>query len=103
MIGNSEASKGCQYCGKGLWDETSNYCDDLCQAKEKSGDTSVMFGPLEDDSWVNGVWENISWEPIKITGGRRELIEICKKHNCAPKSLLKPKSQGKGWEIREKR
>lgn len=67
----------------------------------KVPDTGASVPSFQSDSWINGTWEHITSEPITITGGRKELIEVCKKYNVMPKALLKPKSQGKGYEMKE--
>ena len=50
------------------------------------------------DSWVKGTWEHITNKPIKIES-KEHLKKVCEEHNCAPKILLKPKSQGQGYEV----
>lgn len=72
------------------------YCGD-CKHTPKNTRRVVN----EDEIW-NGTYEHIAWNPIQITGGRKELIEVCKKHGCAPKALLKPRSQGKGYEMQQR-
>jgi hypothetical protein len=58
---------------------------------------------VNEDEWINGTWEHLGPEPVHITGGRKQLVEECKKVGLFPKALMKPKSQGKGWEIPTKR
>ena len=53
---------------------------------------------LNKDKLANGVWEHITTEPIIITGGYKELKEVCDKHKVIPKIFAKPRSQNKGWE-----
>lgn len=99
----------CAGCGKKLKGESINsgFCDSHCKSEfeyaERHGLKGSRMLVAIDDEWINGVWEHITHEPIKITGGRKELIEVCKKHGVMPKALLKPKSRGKGWEMQEKR
>jgi len=89
----------CGNCGKKLPKERSCYCSDRC----KEGTPNQPLNLLEDDATWNGVWDHIAPEPITITGGRAELLEVCRQHGKAPKALLKPRSQGKGYEVQTKR
>lgn len=55
---------------------------------------------VNSDEWVNGVYEHITDHPITITGGKAELRAVCEKHGVMARALLKPKSRGKGYEMR---
>jgi hypothetical protein len=95
----------CGNCGKRLHDGQQGYCDDVCEKEAALVAEKGLKGTpcgrriVDDDEIWNGTWEHIAWDPIKITGGRKELIEVCKKHGKAPRALLKHKSQGSGLEM----
>lgn len=90
----------CANCGKKLKEGVAEFCDDACKTEFDSGDSRKGAAFVSDDAIWNGVWEHITSEPVTITGGRRELIEVCKKHGVMPKALLRPKSRGKGYCMR---
>lgn len=97
----------CAYCGKKLTIVEGEkgflgYCDEICVKNEKEGKTTSTTY-IDDDTVWNGVYEHITTEPIHITGGRKELMEVCRKYGVLAKGLLKPKSQGKGYEMQSKR
>lgn len=96
----------CAYCAKRLKDLSYGYCSAYCEqnyAAElgQKGTTCVGVNP-NPEGWINGVWEHITKEPILITGGRKQLLDVCQKYNVYPKALLKRKSQEKGWEVRKR-
>ena len=83
------------------------YCVAECNTCFRTRTSAPTFYPIHDDqsftvinpnTHINGIWENITQEPITITGGLPELKEVCNKHGVIPKSLSKPRSQGKGWD-----
>lgn len=91
----------CANCGKKLKPENrASYCDQDCRQGKSLISGRVM---VNDDEMWNGEWEHIAPEPIRITGGRKELIEVCKRHRVMPKALVKPSSQGKGYEMSSRR
>lgn len=57
---------------------------------------------VHTDEWVKrGTWEHIDpKQPNMRFNTKKELIAACKKRDLAPKALIKPKSQGKGWELK---
>lgn len=76
----------CSKCG---WWTVACHC--------KSGSVGVI-----DHAWVkNGTWEHIDpKQPNMRIESKKQLIEECNKRGLMPKAFLKPKSQGKGWEVR---
>lgn len=54
---------------------------------------------INTEEWVEGWYEHIGPEPIYIES-KKQLFEECEKHGNMPRAFLKPKSQGKGYEIR---
>lgn len=38
-------------------------------------------------NWANGVYEDITSHPITITGGKKELAEVCNKYGVVSKAL----------------
>ena len=89
----------CANCGKLLQEGQAYYCDGQCKADFELGVKTIAQKYVSDDSIWNGVWEHIAPEPINITGGRKELIKVCKAHGVMPRALLKPKSRGRGYEM----
>lgn len=57
-----------------------------------------MATPINRDKWANGVWNDITSHPITITGGYKELKDVCNRYKVIPRIFAKPKSQDKGWE-----
>ena len=49
--------------------------------------------------WVKGWYEHIDKEPIYIDS-KKQLAHECEKRGVYAKALMKPKSQGKGYEHR---
>lgn len=94
----------CANCGKKLVDLQTGYCSGLCETEyaqhKNSAKTPVLHIVPNPDEAYNGVYEHITDYPIKITGGKAELKAVCEKHGVMAKALLKPRSQGKGYEMR---
>ena len=78
----------CKSCG--WWDKIC-HCNDV----------SIHFNT---DSWITeGVWEHIDpTQPNMRFNSKQELFDACEKRGHIPKAFLKPKSQGKGWEIKRR-
>ena len=59
---------------------------------------------IKTDDWVTkGVWEHIDpLQPNMRFNSKQELFDACEKRGHIPKAFLKPKSQGKGWEIKRR-
>lgn len=53
------------------------------------------------NDWIKkGVWEHIDpKQPNMKLNSKEELRRECEKRNMIPKAFLKPKSQGKGYEM----
>lgn len=92
----------CAYCGRRLSaDHVHGYCDTSCQDSMRDPRLTASTQPfIPEDSVYNGVYEDIAWNPITITGGKKELAKVCREHGVMAKSLIKSKSQGKGYEMR---
>ena len=110
----------CFYCGRLLnfesnrsYDSTvRGYCNKLCRkdhetqlirecrliVEDPNPHASLSCGESETN-WAKGWWENIAHEPIYIRD-KQHLKEVCEAHGVMAKALMKPKSDGKGWEMR---
>jgi hypothetical protein len=96
------ANCGTEFGSESFIESGKKYCSRACLYGTPQ-DTNVPNVLGNDDATWNGVYENIARDPIRITGGRRELIEVCNRHGVAAKALLKPRSQGSGYEMRTRR
>jgi len=56
---------------------------------------------VNTNDWVRGWYEHIGPQPIYIRD-KQHLFQECEKHGNMPKAFLKPKSQGKGYEIKRR-
>lgn len=57
---------------------------------------------VQTHDWVKGVWTDIGPEPIYIES-KEHLFQECEKRGVMPRAFMKPKSQGKGFEIAKRR
>jgi len=53
---------------------------------------------IKTDEWVKGMWEHIDTKPIYIES-KAHLFHECEKRGVMPRAFMKPKSQGRGYEI----
>lgn len=63
-----------------------------------AADTTAQAAAVHTHNWIRGVWEHIGPEPIYIES-KEHLIRECEKRGVMPRALMKPKSQGVGFEI----
>ena len=56
---------------------------------------------INTNEWVKGYYDNIDSQPIYIDS-KEQLINECEKRGCYAKAFMKPKSQGKGYEMRRR-
>lgn len=91
--------RGITICGicphHGFW--KGDHCS-KCVEEDKSNKSPAVH----TDEWVKqGTWEHIDpRQPNMRFNSKKELIAACKERDLAPRALIKPKSRGKGWEIR---
>jgi len=94
----------CYICNKLVsvcWREAGKeYCEDCASLRPSYMKPNTGRAVVNSDEWANGVYEHIAWDPITITGGKKELKAVCEKHGVMARALLKPCSQGKGYEMR---
>lgn len=58
---------------------------------------------IATDDWCQGEWEHIDKDnPHLRIDSKEHLIRECEKHGVMPRALMKPKSQGRGWEVRKR-
>lgn len=70
----------------------ADHCPKCAEQDEKS---TVN---IKTDEWVKGYWEHIDTKPIYIES-KKQLFHECEKRGMMPRAFMKPKSQGKGFEI----
>jgi hypothetical protein len=68
---------------------------DHCEECVESAQSTTA---IHTHDWVRGYWEHIDKEPIYIES-KEHLIHECEKRGVMPRAFMKPKSQGKGFEI----
>jgi hypothetical protein len=80
----------CKKCG--WWDR-------ICHCSSNGGFPGVIT-----DEWVTkGEWEHIDpTQPHMRFSSKQELFRECEKRNLMPKAFMKPRSQGKGNELKRR-
>ena len=53
---------------------------------------------IKTDEWVKGYWEHLGPQPVYIES-KKHLFAECEKRGVMPRAFMKPKSQGRGFEI----